>query len=85
MTTGVSELLVEGLSLMFIGMGIVVSFLLVLVGVLVLMSKAVLRWAPDAPLGGGELAARPHVVDDRRLIAVISAAVTRYRKQHRRS
>lgn len=46
MDTAVADLLIEGLWLMAIGLGIVFAFLAMLVGLLVLMSKAVARWGP---------------------------------------
>ncbi len=42
-----SALLIESLSLMVIGMGIVYGFLLLLVGALRLMSSLILRLAPE--------------------------------------
>jgi oxaloacetate decarboxylase gamma subunit len=81
----VSELIVEALRLMGIGMGIVFAFLLLLVGVLRLMSAAVARYAPpppalvsDAGRGGADAAA------DGELVAVISAAIARYRRARTR-
>lgn len=67
---------------MVIGMGIVYAFLLLLVGVLRLMSALILRLAPEDALPLAT--AQPHdpsaAPDD--LIAVIAAAVMRYRRQH---
>ena len=84
----VTDLLLEGLRLMVIGMGIVFAFLLLLVGVLRLMSGAVLRFAPESPALSGSAAAIAHgrpadAVDDPELIAVISAAIARYRSDRR--
>ena len=75
----------EGLRLMAIGMSIVFVFLLLLVGVLTLMSRLVMRYAPETeslaaigglryPLGDGR--------DDEELVAVITAAVVKYRATH---
>jgi len=79
----VTELLLEGLRLMVIGMGIVFTFLLLLVAVLRLMSSAVSRFAPVHPvLSGAAAGGAPHATDamqDGELIAVISAAIVRYR------
>ncbi len=77
----------EGLRLMAIGMSIVFAFLLLLVGVLTLMSRLVLRYAPEAeplapaggapfPVGGGPR--------DEELAVVIAAAVAKYRAMHHR-
>ncbi|HSO82145.1 OadG family protein [Thiocapsa sp.] len=85
MDTAGTALVVEGLWLMVIGMSIVFSFLVMLVGALTLMSKAVARWAPDEPLpaatAGGHALARPQ--DDKRLIAVIGAGIQAHRRRHR--
>ena len=83
MDSAVVDLLVEGLWLMGIGMGIVFSFLLILVGTLHLMSKAVARWAPEDALPG-TVATAAHTAAERaagddRLIAVITAAIHEHR------
>jgi oxaloacetate decarboxylase gamma subunit len=80
-----TELVVEGLWLMVIGMTIVYAFLMMLVGFLTLMSKAVARWAPEEPLPAISPGAAPtaSATDDARLGAVISAAIQAHRKRHR--
>jgi len=82
----VNELILEALRLLAIGMGIVLAFLLLLVGVLRLMSAAVARFAPPPPAlaadtgrGGADAGA------DGELVAVISAAIARYRRDRPRS
>ena len=83
MTDG--ALLFESFMLMLIGMGIVFGFLLLLVGILRLMSTLVLRLAPAEelqPTPTPSPAAAPLPADGSEdLIAVISAAITRYRAQ----
>jgi len=75
----VTDLVLQGLELMLLGMGIVFGFLTVLVFTLRGMS-----WLADR-LDSGEaaqsaVAAAPiNVSDNRQLVAVISAAVARYR------
>ena len=83
----VSDMLMSGVSLMFIGMGIVYTFLLVLVFVMKGMSKLAMRLAPP---GGGDTpvyqpAMSPQGQSGMRgdLIAAIGAAVARYRASHR--
>ena len=79
----VSAMLLEGVRLMVIGMGIVYVFLLLLVGILRLLSQAIQRWAPEPPpapastTGAGVNAEIPG-----ELLAVIAAAVSRYRRDH---
>jgi oxaloacetate decarboxylase gamma subunit len=87
MDTAVVDLLIEGLWLMVIGLGIVFTFLAILVGLLVLVSKAVARWGPeDVPpetrVATHPLAAPP-AADDTRLVAAIGAAIQAYRRRHR--
>lgn len=79
----VNALLLEGLQLMLIGMGIVLGFLLLLVGVLRLMSGAVLRWAPEEAVPEPLPAGRQLGGDEQRLTAVIGAAIADYRRRHR--
>lgn len=73
----VTDLLIQGVELMLLGMGIVFSFLTALVFTLRGMSQLAAR-LDDTPPG----TATPEpisVADDRQLVAVISAAVARYR------
>jgi len=76
-----SDLMMESLRLMGIGMGIVFSFLMLLVGILRLMSWLALKIAPADTLPmavpAASQAAATQEADD--LIAVISAAIARYR------
>ena len=74
-----TELLLESLRLLVVGMGIVFAFLLLLVGILRGMSAVVLRIAPlEAHPAAGPA---PHPADSEPgdLVAVITAAVARYR------
>lgn len=71
-------LLFESLRLMLIGMGIVFSFLLLLVGILRVMSWAALRLAP-LPQTEPEAPAAAREIGDGPPIAVIAAAIARYR------
>ena len=78
-----SDLVMESLRLMGIGMGIVFSFLVLLVGILRVMSWLALKIAPAEipPLAvpAASLPAATQEADD--LIAVISAAIARYRSR----
>ena len=77
----VSELLMEGVNLMLIGMTVVFSFLGILVFSITVMSKIALALdaktatASPAPTGGATSSGTPPEV-----MSVISAAVHRYRK-----
>jgi oxaloacetate decarboxylase gamma subunit len=78
-----TDLLVESLRLMLIGMGIVFSFLLMLVGILRLMSWVALRLAPVS--AAPEPMTTPGSVATGPPVAVIAAAIARYRARHRGS
>ncbi len=86
----VSTMLLEGVRLMVIGMGIVYAFLLLLVGILRLLSQAIQRWAPEPPpapasttgAGPGRSGAGVNAEIPGELLAVIAAAVSRYRRDH---
>lgn len=80
----VADLLMEGLRLMGIGMGIVFAFLLLLVGVMRIMSGAVGRFAPSSTPAGAAGGPMSGELPDAELVAVISAAVARYRRERRR-
>lgn len=80
----VTDMLLQGLELMGLGMGIVFCFLVLLVFAMQGMSRlaAILGGGRDeAP--GQELAYPGADADSEELIAVISAAVGRYRSKHR--
>ena len=78
------ELMVEGLRLMVIGMGIVFVFLIVLVALLRLMSLVAGRLAPAAPVALPEpVPASAPGAPDQTLVAVITAAIHRYRRARR--
>lgn len=79
----VTELLLDGLRLMAIGMGIVFLFLLLLIGILRLLSGAVSRFAPEPPATIAHPPLAGEIQDPER-IAVIAAAIARYRADHRR-
>ncbi len=88
----VTDLLLEGVRLMLIGMGIVYAFLLLLVAILRLLSQATQRWAPTPPPAPVALSGAGPAPDPSRagvntglpgeLLAVIAAAVSRYRQDH---
>lgn len=76
-----TELLMEGVELMALGMGSVFVFLIMLVMVTTLMSKVLGRFFPEAlpaPKAAPRMAPAPAAVDPETL-AVIGAAI----KQHR--
>lgn len=84
----VSELLMEGLTLMLLGMGIVFTFLAILVFALRGMSRLAGMLEPEGgaaatSAASGAAQAVPATTDNSELIAVISAAVSRYRAKHR--
>jgi oxaloacetate decarboxylase (Na+ extruding) subunit gamma len=83
----VTDMLMSGVSLMLIGMGIVYTFLLVLVFVMKGMSKLALLLQPQESEEAlsYQPAATAQGQDGMRgdLIAVIGAAVSRYRASHR--
>ena len=80
------DLMLVGLKLMLLGMGIVFAFLIVLVFALKGMSLLADWLAPEveAPVAAGMAQAQPvSLSQDDELAAVISAAVTRFRGNHR--
>lgn len=80
-----SDLLMDSLRLMGIGMGIVFSFLMLLVGLLRAMSWLALKAAPVGPhpiLPASPTSAAEHPDD---LIAVIAAAIAHDRARRRSS
>jgi oxaloacetate decarboxylase gamma subunit len=79
-----ADLFSEGLELMVFGMGTVFTFLAILVVVTNLMSMIVQRFFPDAPepvLSTIPRPAAPAASNDEQLLAVITAAVHKYRSR----
>ena len=77
----VADLVLQGVELMLLGMGIVFGFLTLLVFTLRGMSLLADRLDTTEATPQPVAAAPIDVSDDRQLIAVISAAVARYRAQ----
>jgi len=77
MDSDMTEMMSNGVELMFVGMGIVFLFLTMLVGAINLMSSLVQRLFPDMPVMG-IMPAVPSGID-KTIIAAISAAVHQYR------
>lgn len=76
------SLISQGLSLMVFGMGFVFVFLTLLVGVTSLMSKLVVKYAPEAtpvPKKRRFSAAKTADANNDEVVAVITAAVHQYR------
>jgi oxaloacetate decarboxylase gamma subunit len=83
MEPNVSELLLEGVGLMAIGMTIVISFLLLLVGMLFGMSRLANRLAPPEVLAApAATVPRGDGAKDPRTAAVIAAALQYHRRRH---
>jgi len=78
----ITDLLMTGVELMLLGMGIVFSFLVLLVFVLKVMSWLAGRFLTTESPAPMPAVAQPAAADTT-LIAVISAAVTRYRATHK--
>ena len=81
-----SELMLEGLTLMVFGMGFVFTFLTLLVFSTKMMSATVLRFLPveEVPVQPPLTMVSPsqQIANDPQLMAVLSAAVHRYRQDH---
>ena len=81
-----SGLMSEAIDLMFVGMGFVFIILVLLVFVVTLMSKLVVRFAPEPePVARGASNANlNNASSDSQLLAVLSAAVAKYRSDHKK-
>ncbi len=83
MDLGTAPLIVSGLKLMFIGMGIVFFFLLLLVGVIEQTHRLMNRLEKprSAPVTSAKSPGEASPVEDREVVAVIAAAVHQYEQQ----
>jgi oxaloacetate decarboxylase gamma subunit len=78
-----SELLMQGGELMLLGMGIVFTFLVVLVAVMTGMSRMAKAIEGDQPqVASGAQSISTTADADQDIVAVISAAIARYRSTH---
>ena len=78
----ITDLIIQGFELMILGMGIVFIFLMILVFALSLMSKIAFYFDKDDEFAVQETAQPAVKPENTALIAVISAAVARYRSSH---
>lgn len=80
-----SQLMSDAVSLMLVGMGFVFVFLTILVFLTGLMSKLVLKYAPaPEPVAPAAKPAPQDNLNDPQLLAVLSAAVAKYRSDHKK-
>lgn len=78
-----TNLIMEGIHLMLLGMGIVFSFLIMLVFALKAMSWFAQQLAPDpVPVVISAEMAPSQTESDEVLLAVVAAAVARFRQKH---
>ncbi|RDH89547.1 MAG: hypothetical protein DIZ77_02845 [endosymbiont of Seepiophila jonesi] len=82
----ISDLMLAGSKLMALGMGIVFSFLVCLVFIMLAMSRLAMALQKpeleERPDGGLSVSQQDHPSARGDLVAVITAAVTRYRTTH---
>jgi len=80
-----SELMSDAINLMVVGMGFVFVFLTILVFVTSFMSKMVIKYAPaPEPKAPVAPAQTNNASNDAQLLAVLSAAVAKYRSDHKK-
>ena len=80
-----SDLMSNAASLMAVGMGFVFVFLTILVFVTTIMSKLVLKYAPAPEPQVANVASQNNTAsNDAQLLAVLSAAVAKYRSDHKK-
>lgn len=75
------SLIQQGVDLMIFGMGTVFVFLAVLVVATSLMSQLVKRFDTPVPPTPAGSVPTPSAADDKQLVAVISAAINKYRSR----
>jgi len=81
-----SELMSDAINLMVVGMGFVFVFLLILVCVTTIMSKLVNKYAPtpEPVASAASNSNNGNASNDAQLLAVLSAAVAKYRSDHKK-
>lgn len=78
-----SDLMSNAVNLMLVGMGFVFVFLTILVFVTSFMSKMVNKYAPAPQPKAPAATPAPAASQDAQLLAVLSAAVAKYRSDHK--
>jgi oxaloacetate decarboxylase (Na+ extruding) subunit gamma len=79
-----TELMSDAVNLMVVGMGFVFVFLTVLVFATSLMSKIILKYAPAPEPKAPAASPVTQASNDAQLLAVLSAAVSKYRSDHKK-
>jgi len=80
-----SDLMSDAVNLMLVGMGFVFVFLTILVLATSVMSKLVLKYAPaPEPVAAKKPSPKTDASEDAQLLAVLSAAVAKYRSDHKK-
>lgn len=78
-----NQLIQQGIELMLYGMGTVLTFLVLLIIATTVMSSLLHRFAKPEPIESAAPAAKA-ANNDEHLIAVISAAIHKYRARHKK-
>ena len=80
-----SELMSDAINLMFVGMGFVFVFLIILVFLTGIMSKLITKYLPaPEPVVAKIKAKKINTSSDAQLLAVLSAAVAEYRSDQKK-
>jgi len=80
-----SELMSDAINLMFVGMGFVFVFLIILVFLTGIMSKLITKYLPaPEPVVAKIKAKKINTSSDAQLLAVLSAAVVEYRSDQKK-
>ena len=75
-----ASLISQGLDLLLYGMGTVFVFLTILVGLTALMSRTVMRFSPEEPVGTEVNSQQIHTaLVEKRIVKVIQAAIDQHR------
>ncbi|MDG1292601.1 MAG: OadG family transporter subunit [Pseudomonadales bacterium] len=78
-----NQLIQQGIELMLYGMGTVLTFLVLLIIATTVMSALLQRFAKPEPTASAAPASKASS-NDEHLIAVISAAIHKYRSRHKK-
>jgi len=74
-----TNLILEGIKFMFLGMGTVFVFLIVMIACMNIMSSIINRYFPE-PQSSVDGATATTQVDNKKIVAAITAAITHHRK-----
>jgi len=75
-----TNLVLEGVKFMFLGMGTVFAFLVIMIACMNIMSSVIHKYFPE-PQAGADVSTTGAQKDNKKIVAAITAAIAHHRRQ----